>query len=145
MKLKPTTTVDKSGPPVSGKVVGDSAPPAHINVVPVPASAFALSEDVNEHYARGSGGSGHVPEVMGEPVHPKMDHRQSVDWFASRAVDVGGAGSAVSLPVTTEEEEEEDYGVAQPAAAAIPAIQVDEAPATGVVDLMGDIEKSIGE
>jgi hypothetical protein len=118
MKLKRTQTNDKSGPPVSGRVIGDSAPPSHIVESPPPARSSSVMDDGGYDASR-------------------KDNRQSVDWFATRAVDAGTPTRVEAMPTTLEVEEEED-GMAR----SVPKIQVDEAPS---FDLMADIDKSIGE
>jgi hypothetical protein len=80
------------------------------------------------------------------PAQSKGDHRQSVDWFTSRAVDAG-VPRFDGLPSTAEVDEEvEAYHSPPPPAPviAVPAIQVDEAPVNSSSDPMTDIDKSIG-
>lgn len=112
MRLKHAQTVDKSGPPVSGRVIGDNAPPRHIVESPSVISS-SMMDDAS-----------------------RKENRQSVDWFATRAVDAGTPTRVDAMPTTLEVEEEED-GVVR----GVPEIQVDEAPS---FDLMADIDKSIG-
>ncbi|EKM83232.1 hypothetical protein AGABI1DRAFT_118549 [Agaricus bisporus var. burnettii JB137-S8] len=121
-KLKQTKTVDKSAPPVSGRVIGDSGPPVHIVASP---PSFTVDNDDEEEREK------------------KEHNRQSVDWFASRAVDGGVSGRVEHMPTTTEEvdEEELDGGDgARKVGTGVPEILVDEAPS---FDLMADIDKSI--
>ena len=122
--LRPTKTVDKSGPPVSGRVLGDSAPPLHINasISNVPSSSFTQD----------------LPKPI--PMEsPNSDNRQSVDWFANRAVDAGLSNSWVDvLPSTREEEQEEKHP--------IPIIQVEQMNIQNDAnDLLSDIDKSTGQ
>lgn len=123
LKLKPTQTVDKSGPSVSGRVVGSS-------------NTASSSQPIDE------------PHTVPEPIRSdKMDHRQSVDWFATRAAD--HVSSVGVLPGTAEvDEEEEEEGSLDRASRSsvhVPAIQVDETPVDMGSDLMADIDESIGE
>ncbi|PPQ97490.1 hypothetical protein CVT26_002719 [Gymnopilus dilepis] len=113
MKLKPTKTVDKSGPPVSGKVLGDAAPPEHINAAPRAPSPAQQHEAYPE------------PTPMGgnhdDSFASKSSNRQSVGWFADRAADLGASPTSPSLspsasasafashmPPMVEEKDEED-------------------------------------
>ncbi|KAI8974238.1 hypothetical protein BD414DRAFT_498547 [Trametes punicea] len=98
-KLRKAQTNDRSGAALSGKVLGDTAPPSHISAAPrVPSPS---PPPPAEH---------HEPEM---PTPPPMDsvkssHRESVDWYAGLAAE----GSAVSrgpsepLQPTIQEEEE---------------------------------------
>jgi len=124
MKLRPAKTVDKSGPPVSGRVLGDPTPPPHISagVANTPSSS-----------TQG------LPEPPMENSRSN-DNRQSVDWFANRAVDVGLSSSWIDvLPAPREEEEQEEQ-------LPVPTIRVDE---TNIQDeangLLSDIDKSTGQ
>ena len=84
MRLKKAVTNDRSAAPVSGQVLGDTAPPLHINAAPRPVS----------------------PPVPTLP--PKSDSSsrktQSVDWHAGLGAD-HGVGH-VPLPTTAEENED---------------------------------------
>ncbi|KAK4688172.1 actin cytoskeleton-regulatory complex protein PAN1, partial [Tremellales sp. Uapishka_1] len=95
-RLKKAVTVDKSAPPVSGKVVGDSAPPAHINAAPTPAPDSPKEED----------------------FVAKSANRQSVDWYAGLASETSHPSAAVesTLPTTREEDESTANGHAAQAA-----------------------------
>lgn len=122
MKLRPTKTVDKSGPPVSGRVLGDSTPPSHIISAAPSSSTQGLPEPPPMENSRSN------------------DNRQSVDWFANRAVDAGLSNSWIDvLPVAREEEEQEEK-------LPVPTIQVEQ---TNIHDnangLLSDIDKSIGQ
>jgi len=124
LKLKPTQTVDKSGPSVSGRVVGSS-------------NTASSSQLIDE------------PHNVPEPIRSdKMDHRQSVDWFATRAADhVSSVGVLPSTAEVDEEEEEEEGSLNRGPRSSVhvPAIQVDETPVDMGSDLMADIDESIGE
>jgi len=80
-----------------------------------------------------------------------MDHRQSVDWFATRAADhvssVGVLPGTAEVDEEEEEEEEEEGSLdrASRSSVHVPAIQVDETPVDMGSDLMADIDESIGE
>ncbi|KAG8943721.1 hypothetical protein FRC04_002553 [Tulasnella sp. 424] len=83
-KLKKAVTNDRSAAPVSGRVVGDAAPPAHISDVPravSPPSAFSPE-------------AAPASQTLGSQLSNKSDNRQSVDWFAGLAAD----GGIVSKP-----------------------------------------------
>ncbi|KAJ4490290.1 hypothetical protein J3R30DRAFT_3278216 [Lentinula aciculospora] len=125
LRLKSTKTVDKSGPQLSGKVLGESAPPEHITA----AAAARLPS----------------PPPIAVPVPPVMsakDNRQSVDWYAGLAADVGRMPPPV-VPTTISEDVEYEASGSEPEQhyTTIPDIQVDVPdPAS---DLMADIDKSI--
>ncbi|KAL5528859.1 hypothetical protein ACEPAG_4833 [Sanghuangporus baumii] len=130
-RLKKAVTNDRSAAPVTGRVLGDTAPPPHISSAPRPASPPAptiqsSSEAASEPLSR-------------EEASTLPSKRQSVDWYAGLAAD---QGSVSPLPATVEEEEEEP-----PRPVSIPAIQVEEAPAEAPatetsVDPMEDVDKS---
>jgi hypothetical protein len=115
MKLRKAVTVDKSAPPVSGKVIGDTAPPSHINAAPRPVSPPAMPE---------------APLMSASSSN--ASNRQSVDWYAGLASDA--TPPVERMPVMKEGDEyEEPY-------APVPDINVVEP----VSDLMADIDKSTG-
>lgn len=128
-KLRKAVTHDRSAAATSGKVIGDVAPPAHINAAPRPSSppaaiapaAFVLpspQESIAEapQMSRGST-SGH-------------SKKESVDWYTGLAAD---QGAVHHLPTTIEEDEEpaEEISV-------MPEIQASEA----TIDMMDDIDRS---
>ncbi|KAK2460698.1 hypothetical protein APHAL10511_007168 [Amanita phalloides] len=118
-RLRPTKTVDKSGPPVSGRVLGDLAPPSHINANPAPV------HDLPE------------PSPMVHEDSSKVNNRQSVDWFANRAVDAGLSNSWIDVLPTTIEEEEHVQKFS------IPTIQIEQQNIQDdAKDLLSDIDKS---
>ncbi|KAF8638846.1 hypothetical protein AX17_001904 [Amanita inopinata Kibby_2008] len=123
MKLRPTKTVDKSGPPVSGRVLGDAAPPAYINTISGPQTTVQTLPE---------------PDLMVTQEHSKSDNRQSVDWFANRAVDAGVStfSTVDKLPATVEEEEQEEKTF-------IPAIQIEESAPETTSNPLSDIDTSI--
>ncbi|KAL7419920.1 hypothetical protein Q5752_005838 [Cryptotrichosporon argae] len=88
--LRKTQTVDKSVVAGAGAVIGDAAPPPHINAVPRPASPAAEETDEDDRAS-------------------SRANRQSVDWYAGLAADqshpAASFGEAQSLEPTREEEE----------------------------------------
>ncbi|KAF8888235.1 hypothetical protein BD779DRAFT_1524285 [Infundibulicybe gibba] len=124
-KLRPAKTIDKSAPPVSGKVLGDTAPPAHINATPRPASPPQSTPPSL------------FPETtpMDNGNSSRSSNRESVGWFANRAAD--GGVPIEHMPSTQEEDEFEDYEKIAP----VPQIHVEAAP-DGTQDLMANIDKS---
>ena len=122
--LRPTKTVDKSGPPVSGRVLGDPAPPLHINASISSVPSSSSTQDLPKPIPMES---------------PNSNNRQSVDWFANRAADAGLSNSWVDvLPSTREEEQEEKPP--------IPVIQVEQIDIQNDAnDLLSDIDKSTGQ
>ena len=138
MKLRPTKTVDKSAPPVSGKVLGDTAPPSHISNAPRPASPPRAHTP-----PRGSIQEPQFPAPgpMSNDDEGRSSNRQSVGWFADRAADAGATPAEINkLPSTIEADEEEGES---PEPAAIPQIMVNEVVPEPSNDLMADIDKSI--
>jgi hypothetical protein len=150
LKLRPTKTVDKSAPPVSGRVIGDVAPPAHINATPRPASPPAPAP----HFAADPVGvPTAVPPTMmvddeGSGASARMVHRQSVGWFADRAADAGAVSpvDVQRLPSTAEEEEEDGEDMYEKAPVkSVPEILVDGPVAEPQSGLMADINRGVGE
>ena len=127
-QLKKTVTNDRSAAPVSGQVLGDSAPPPHINVDPRPVSPPIPVNPL-------------PPPVMHQQDPAPASKRQSVDWYAGLAADQGI--HYAPLPGTIEEDEE---AVAAP----VPHIQVSqhvsegEVPEENTEDPMDDIDKFTG-
>ena len=122
MKLRPTKTVDRSAPPVSGRVLGEVAPPPHIS-----ASVQSVSPSIAQ------------PRIPPLITDTHSGHRQSTGWLADRAADVGAAPDEIQrLPSTLEDNEEDIYE--SPPILNIPKILVDE-PVNE--PLMADIDKSI--
>ena len=139
-RLRSVQTVDKSGPGTSGKVLGDNAPPAHINTAARPPSPPSVSASgFDDDYV--------LPPTQQPIVAPTMSsasNRQSVDWYAGLAADA--SPPVVDRMPSMREEYEEPYSPPPPPPAAAPApipdIHVDDEP---VSDLMADIDKSTGE
>lgn len=129
-RLRKTVTNDRSAAPISGKVVGDTAPPAHINVAapspPSPPSAPIELAPFNE-----------MPPAM-SATSTRSSNRESVDWYAGLAADSGAPQqSHEHLPTMTEEDEEYVH--------VVPEIQVDSAHAADVPqesDPMEDVDKT---
>ena len=121
MNLRPTKTVDKSAPQVSGRVLGDVAPPPHISASAQPAPAIQA----------------HVSQVTPMVIDNSSDsgHRGPAGWQAEDAVDVGAA--PVELSPTMEDD------TYQPPATHIPDILVDKPATEPISDIMADIDKSI--
>lgn len=128
-RLRKAQTNDRSAAPVSGKVIGDVAPPPHINAVARPPSPPS------------------PPAARGLPLMPTSSeapstestrsNRESVGWFAGLAAD-HGISSADRLDSMAEEEEPETP-------VAVPHIHVDETPTSAPAqgdDPMQDIDMS---
>ena len=123
MKLRPTKTVDRSAPPVSGRVLDDVAPPPHIS-----ATVESVSPVVQPR----------IPPL----VSGTKSDRLSTGWFADRAADIGVVPDEIQrLPSTLEGDEEDIYH--SPPTPDIPRILVDDPAIEPVSDLMADIDKSI--
>ncbi|KAI0314387.1 hypothetical protein OF83DRAFT_1174805, partial [Amylostereum chailletii] len=116
-RLRKAVTNDRSSAPVSGKVIGDVAPPAHINT-----SVRSPSPPVATPVA---------PPLANDDS--KNSNRQSVDWYAGLAADHGAVSREPSgLASTREEDEDEDTRHAGP----VPSIQVEES------DPLEDVDKA---
>ncbi|KAG9017136.1 hypothetical protein FRB90_001611 [Tulasnella sp. 427] len=99
-KLRKAVTNDRSGAGVSGRVIGDAAPPTHISDSPHPASPDHAD----------SPEAAFPSQPLGSQTSTKSDNRQSVDWFAGLAAD-GGIVSKPSQSIQVMEshaEESED-------------------------------------
>jgi len=108
---------------MSGKVLGDTAPPSHIHTTPE-----LPSPPIPNLYV-----SIPDPPMVTANTSSKSDNRQSVGWVAIRAADVGGSPVIVEkLPSTLEVEEEH-----------IPEI-LDDPPTEPMSDLMADVDRSLG-
>lgn len=94
--LRKAVTNDRSASSVSGKVVGDAAPPPHISLTP------------------------QEPEVSAPPAQDEPDfqqravNRQSVDWYSNLAADAGPQAVAEPSPMASVAEDEEP-AIEQPA------------------------------
>lgn len=106
-RLRHTTTVDKSAPPVSGRVIGDAAPPSHISDAP------------REHAAPQAPLPQAPREEEDHSATQRSVNRQSVDWYAGLAADADRSVAEPSgmAPVVEAEEPIEDskaHGTAHP-------------------------------
>ena len=122
-KLRPTKTVDRSAAPVSGKVLGDAAPPPHISESSELPPPIVLPQA--------------VPMIADSDS--QLNHRQSIGWFADRAADIGTPVDVQRLPSTLEDDED----LYMSPAADVPEILVNEPGNEPISDLMADIDKSI--
>jgi hypothetical protein len=110
-RLKKTVTIDKSAPPVSGKVLGDPSAPVPAYRPPSPPSPPPAPRAVVEEYSNG-------PASQPDQT---ANNRQSVDWYAGLATD-GIAKYAAEEHLASHaevDEEEESYPT-------IPNITIDE-------------------
>ncbi|KAI0689841.1 hypothetical protein BC835DRAFT_1407733 [Cytidiella melzeri] len=99
-RLRKAQTNDRSSAPVSGKVIGDVAPPPHINVAPSPPSP-------------------EPNEAADVSTASTRSNRESVGWYAGLAADTG-APKMEHLDTMAEEEEPNTP-------VTVPQIQVDSA------------------
>ena len=119
-RLKKTVTNDRSAAAVSGQVIGDTAPPAHINAASKPASP--PTQPIS------------APTLSrGSESNSNTSYRQSVDWYAGLAVD-----QTPLSPLPTMEEREEEY------ITSVPDIQVHEVAPVQTVDLLADVDQTKG-
>lgn len=134
-------TNDRSAAAVGGKVVGDAAPPPHVNAQPRPASPPSPPAFIPPPPA--------VSDELESPAYAstaRSDNRQSVDWYAGLAAHSMGAEHAAvasaiaSLPETKEEDE---YTNEATNGHAVPDIRVDDIPAPAAEeDPLEDIDMS---
>jgi len=127
-RLRKTVTNDRSGVGAAGAVIGDAAPPVHINIKPVEREPEPEPEPAAPQNVMS-------PAPYEEtPAPSKADYRQSVDWYSGLAAEglspTHASAGAGTMPVMQEEEEE------QPA---VPAIQVE--PAAN--DELADVDTSV--
>lgn len=111
-RLKKAQTVDKSGPGVSGRVIGGADVPAHITAAEPPAA----------------NGQGPPEEEVEDEVVDRNPNRQSVDWLGGLAADhsrgsvSAGSERADYQPLeATQEESEPVNGTSTPAINVQPA------------------------
>ena len=103
--LRKTATVVK-GEPEGGKVIGDAAPPAHINTEPVPRESAPAPFSASPEPTAAADTSGFESDFT-----PRNANRGSVDWYAGLAADQhpgAGFGDTSVLEPTKEEDENED-------------------------------------
>ncbi|KAI0781525.1 hypothetical protein BD413DRAFT_505992 [Trametes elegans] len=130
-KLRKAKTNDRSGAALSGRVIGDDAPPPHISAAPRMPSPPAPAP-APEHHAPPPGPQvEHAPEET-QPTPPPMtsvrsSNRESVDWYAGLAAEGSAVqrGPSEPLPAMVEEEEEPPTTV--------PQIQVDHSDDAGAL------------
>ncbi|EMD34285.1 hypothetical protein CERSUDRAFT_117167 [Gelatoporia subvermispora B] len=120
-RLRKAQTNDRSAAALSGKVLGDAAPPPHVTIAP---------REPSPPPAAPSPPPPAPPALSIEPAaSARSSNRESVDWYAGLAAD-GGAVPMEHLPPMQEEEEP---------VTPVPHIQVnavDEGP-------MADIDKTV--
>ncbi|KAI5118090.1 hypothetical protein M0805_007740 [Coniferiporia weirii] len=122
-RLRKTVTNDRSSAPVAGQVIGDTAPPPHINAAPRPASPTLPAPIIDT-----------APTHTDQETDVRANYRQSVDWYAGLAAD---HSTQPTLSTTIEENEEEE-----PTRLAVPDIHVQEAPTEESPDPLEDVDKS---
>lgn len=134
-RLKKTVTNDRSGASVTGQVIGDTAPPDHISIAPRSASPPSYVPPAPA-----------APEAGYEAQEARANHRQSVDWYAGLAAEQGAMPAMPPRVETIEEapEERETAFEEVRAPAAVPEIQVLEAPQDDSSDALADIDRSKG-
>ncbi|KAG9114454.1 hypothetical protein FRC07_007636, partial [Ceratobasidium sp. 392] len=126
-KLRKAVTNDRSGVGSAGAVVGDAAPPEHINIKPVerePEPEPEREPEVAQNVMS--------PTAYEERPSLRSDYRQSVDWYsglAAEGISPASAGAG-TMPSMREEEDE------QP----VPAIQVESAG-----DELADVDLGISK
>ncbi|KAF9650631.1 hypothetical protein BDM02DRAFT_1351141 [Thelephora ganbajun] len=136
-RLRKTVTNDRSGSTISGKVIGDTAPPVHINAAfspppPPPAPTSALDPRPEHSFQD----SFNPPSMLSEDT--KNSHRLSVDWYAGLAAD-HGASRVPTLSSMKEEEED----VTPPTATPQPVFNVQDADEYESADFMDDVDRSV--
>ena len=87
--LRKAVTNDRSASSVTGKVVGDAAPPPHISLTPQEPEARA------------------EPQQDDSDQQQKATNRQSVDWYSGLAADAGPQAIAEPSPMPSVAEDEE--------------------------------------
>ncbi|KIY46490.1 hypothetical protein FISHEDRAFT_75585 [Fistulina hepatica ATCC 64428] len=142
LKLRKAHTVDKSGPQVSGKVLGDEAPPAHINTsnpVPSPSPPQASTVSLPAVVAAPQFTVPPPPPLSMESQASGHSYRESVDWYADMAAGGPPPSSLPNLPPMQEEPED-----VAPAAAPVPDIRIqDDDAVSSAVDAFADIDRTI--
>jgi hypothetical protein len=118
-RLRKAETNDRSGPSAGGHVIGDAAPPAHINAfAAAPPSPPQEPSRPVEHFST-------PPE---EEFVPRHDNRVSVDWYSGIAGEAShpAAQQAENAMPPTHEEDEIDSPTQQMAAASIDGPSLDD-------------------
>lgn len=142
-RLRKAETNDRSVPAAGGHVIGDAAPPAHINAVavspPTPPSAPAHLE--KDDPPQDTTGAWYTPptasparEVEDDEFTPRNDNRTSVDWYSGIAGETShpAASQAGYALESTREEDERDI---EPPTAQMAAASVSDGPSLDDVDL----------
>lgn len=117
-RLKKAQTVDKSGPGVSGRVIGGADVPEHINTAEPPAS-------------NGRGGPQEPEEYDYVERNP---NRQSVDWLGGLAADHSRPSADYTPLDSTKEVDEPTSNGAHDSASSAPAINVQSADEPNELD-----------
>lgn len=144
-RLRKAVTKDRSAAALSGKVIGDTAPPSHINAAPRPASPpspppESISLSPAPFTIPPPPAQPPAAPLMGPESSSGHGKRESVDWYNGLAADVDRK-ELNHLPATAEEDEEE-----QASAGGVPEIQVSEhAAGDAGSELMDDVDTSTGE
>ena len=134
-RLRKAVTNDRSGSAISGRVVGDAALPAHINAAFNPPPSPPTLGPEPEHSLPDS-----FPPPSMSPEDVKSSHRVSVDWYAGLAADHGASRAPALLSMREEEEDAApDTTIPQP------VFNVQGADEHEFVDVMEDVDRSIGE
>ena len=125
-RLRKAVTNDRSAAPVSGKILGDAAPPPHISATPRAPSPPAPAFQPEPTYS--------VPDSLPDmaSMAPPSSNRESVGWFADLAANQT-TPQMEHLPSMTEESEEDH--------APVPQIQVEAAHES---DPMQDVDFAVG-
>lgn len=135
-RLRKAVTNDRSGSAISGKVIGDAAPPVHINDPPSPPPVLALASDSRPE--RSFPDSFNPPSMLSEDT--ESNHRLSVDWYAGLAADHGASRTPT---LTSMREEEED--AAPDTATPQPVFDIQDTGDVEPADLMDDVDRLVGE
>jgi actin cytoskeleton-regulatory complex protein PAN1 len=134
-RLKKAVTNDRSGSAISGRVVGNASPPAHINTTFNPPPPPQTLDPRPEHSFPDS-----FDPLSMLSEDTKSSHRLSVDWYAGLAAD-HSASRAPNLSSMREEEED----VAPATSTPQPVFNIKGADEHEVVDIMDDVDRSTGE
>ncbi|QRW00930.1 actin cytoskeleton-regulatory complex protein pan1 [Ceratobasidium sp. AG-Ba] len=132
-RLRKTVTNDRSGVGAAGAVVGDAAPPSHINTQPIERESSPPPQSIAPPPAPAAVMSADAYETT--PAPNKTDYRQSVDWYsglAAEGIPPAPASSGAGVMPSMQEEEEPH---------AVPAIQVEAA----ANDEFADVDMSVSK
>jgi actin cytoskeleton-regulatory complex protein PAN1 len=129
-KLRKAVTNDRSGSALSGKVLGDTAPPSHIT-----SALHSSSPSIDSAFDSSTSDLLRSSEYDSR----SLSHRQSVDWYAGLAADHGAPRDReLSVPTTLEEAEGESEAASVPA----PNIQIETIVDNN--DPLEDVDRSVG-